>query len=159
MIAEHPHSFSPCYSILENGLEVVNILIVGVVIHDKIFLFGMKHVPGREWNLLPFLAVVFIETRHHAPAVKIRIAVGCRGRCRQSRESCFVRHRFSAVQPRASSSLNSLYSIESTSASQLASITFSLTPTVPHTSLPSRDSITTRTRAAVPARGFTTRTF
>ena len=57
-----------------------------------------------------------------------------------------------------SESLNSLYSIESTSASHDASIMFSLTPTVPHTSEPSRDSITTRTRAAVPARAFTTRT-
>ena len=39
-----------------------------------------------------------------------------------------------------------------------ASMTFSLTPTVPHTSWWSRDSITTRTRAAVPSFAFTTRT-
>src|SRR5205823_14944202 len=57
-----------------------------------------------------------------------------------------------------SSSLNSLYSIESTNACQLASMMFSLTPTVPQTSLLSRDSMTTRTRAAVPALALTTRT-
>src|SRR5947208_10855602 len=56
------------------------------------------------------------------------------------------------------SSLNSLYSKLSIKASQLASMIFSLTPTVPQTSSPSRDSITTRTRAAVPARALTTRT-
>jgi hypothetical protein len=52
----------------------------------------------------------------------------------------------------------SLYSTLSTSASQLASMMFSETPTVPQIDCLSRDSITTRTRAAVPARAFTTRT-
>ena len=55
-------------------------------------------------------------------------------------------------------SLNSLYSKLSTRASQLASMMFSLTPTVLQTSAASRDSITTRTLAAVPARALTTRT-
>ena len=47
---------------------------------------------------------------------------------------------------------------ESASASQLASITFSLTPTVPHTRWPSVLSIDTRTRAAVPSWALITRT-
>jgi hypothetical protein len=54
--------------------------------------------------------------------------------------------------------LKSLYSILSTSACQLASITFSDTPTVPHLFLPSPDSIRTRTRAAVPSAAVKTRT-
>lgn len=45
----------------------------------------------------------------------------------------------------------SAYSIESTSACKLASMIFSLTPTVPHSVLPSVDVISTRVRAAVPA--------
>ena len=57
-----------------------------------------------------------------------------------------------------SSSLNSLYSNESSSARHDASMMFSLTPTVPQTASPSRHSITTRTRAAVSARALTTRT-
>src|SRR6266849_390630 len=57
-----------------------------------------------------------------------------------------------------SSSLNSLYSIASTNASQLASMMFSLTPTVPKTASRSRHSMTTRTLAAVSARALTTRT-
>lgn len=57
-----------------------------------------------------------------------------------------------------SSSLDSLYSIASTSASQLASMMFSLTPTVPQTSWWSEDSMITRMRAAVPASLLTTRT-
>src|SRR3990170_847577 len=57
------------------------------------------------------------------------------------------------------SSLNSLYSILSTSASQLAVITFSWTPTVPQVLPPSSWlSITTRTAAAVPASELITRT-
>jgi len=52
----------------------------------------------------------------------------------------------------------SLYSTLSTSASQLASMMFSETPTVPQMDCLSRHSITTRTRAAVPARALTTRT-
>src|SRR5579862_1600528 len=48
------------------------------------------------------------------------------------------------------SSLNSLYSTESTSASQLASMMLSCTPTVPHVSLPSVLSMMTRVLAAVP---------
>jgi hypothetical protein len=51
-----------------------------------------------------------------------------------------------------------LYSTLSTSASQLASMMFSETPTVPHRDCLSRDSMTTRTRAAVPSRALTTRT-
>ncbi len=54
--------------------------------------------------------------------------------------------------------LKSLYSILSTSACQLASITFSDTPTVPHLFFPSPDSISTRTRAAVPSAAVKTRT-
>lgn len=57
-----------------------------------------------------------------------------------------------------SASLNSLYSTLSTSASQLASMTFSLTPTVLQTSFSSRLSMTTRTRAAVPSAELMTRT-
>jgi hypothetical protein len=67
-----------------------------------------------------------------------------------------ISRNYTAAPP--SASLNSLYSKLSASASQLASTTFSLTPTVPHTSAPSRDSTTTRTGAAVPAFAFTTRT-
>ena len=52
----------------------------------------------------------------------------------------------------------SLYSTESTSACHEASMMFSETPTVPQIESLSRDSIITRTRAAVPARAFTTRT-
>ena len=55
-------------------------------------------------------------------------------------------------------SLHSLYSIASTKASQLASMMFSLTPTVPQTSCSSMLSMKTRIRAAVPASEFTTRT-
>jgi len=58
----------------------------------------------------------------------------------------------------APSSLNSLNSNASTSASQLASMMFSLTPTVLHTSCSSALSITTRTRAAVPSAELMTRT-
>jgi len=47
---------------------------------------------------------------------------------------------------------------ESASASQLASITFSLTPTVPQTASPSVLSIDTRTLAAVPSWALITRT-
>ena len=81
---------------------------------------------------------------------------------RDGRRSCWhcgkqiVRHRASSFY--ASWSLNSLYSKESTSASQLASMMFSLTPTVPHTLPSSRLSMTTRTRAAVPSLALTTRT-
>ncbi len=57
-----------------------------------------------------------------------------------------------------SESFSSLYSTLSTSASQLASMMFSDTPTVPQSESWSRDSIITRTRAAVPARALTTRT-
>ena len=52
---------------------------------------------------------------------------------------------------RARSSRRSLYSIESTSASQDASMMFSATPTVPHVSSPSPDVISTRVFAPVPA--------
>src|ERR1039457_1118696 len=55
-------------------------------------------------------------------------------------------------------SLCSLYSIESTSACQLASTTLLDNPTVPHRRLPSVDSISTRTRASVPAPLSSTRT-
>jgi hypothetical protein len=51
-----------------------------------------------------------------------------------------------------------LYSTLSTRASQLASMTLAETPTVPQSDCLSRDSITTRTRAAVPSRALTTRT-
>lgn len=51
-----------------------------------------------------------------------------------------------------------LYSTESARACQEASMIFSETPTVDHTSLPSVDSMVTRTLAAVEACGFTTRT-
>src|SRR5438046_9822982 len=43
------------------------------------------------------------------------------------------------------------YSRLSTSACKLASMILSCTPTVPHSSLPSVDSIKTRVRASVPA--------
>src|SRR5205085_2580722 len=56
------------------------------------------------------------------------------------------------------SSLYSLYSMASTRANQLASMIFSLTPIVPHTSSWSDDSMSTRMRAAVPASLLTTRT-
>ena len=52
----------------------------------------------------------------------------------------------------------SLYSTESVRASQEASMMFSETPTVPQIEVLSRDSIITRTRAAVPALALTTRT-
>jgi len=52
----------------------------------------------------------------------------------------------------------SLYSTLSTRASQEASMMFSDTPTVPQFESLSRDSIITRTRAAVPSRALTTRT-
>ena len=58
----------------------------------------------------------------------------------------------------APSSLNSLYSTASTSAIQLASMMFSLTPTVLQKSEPSSLSMTTRTRAAVPSVELMTRT-
>lgn len=45
---------------------------------------------------------------------------------------------------------NSAYSIESTSACKLASMMFSLTPTVPHSRLPSLEVMSTRVLAAVP---------
>ncbi len=45
---------------------------------------------------------------------------------------------------------NNAYSIESTSACKLASMMFSLTPTVPHSRLPSLDVMSTRVLAAVP---------
>src|ERR1043166_9261045 len=48
------------------------------------------------------------------------------------------------------SSLNNLYSTESTRASQLASMMLSSTPTVPHVSVPSVLSMMTRVLAAVP---------
>ena len=48
--------------------------------------------------------------------------------------------------------------MESTSARQLASMMFSLTPTVFHRSLPSELSIVTRTRAPVASLAFITRT-
>ena len=56
------------------------------------------------------------------------------------------------------SSLYILYSKLSTSAIQLASMTFSLTPTVPHMSNSSSLSMTTRTAAAVAASELMTRT-
>ena len=46
---------------------------------------------------------------------------------------------------------NSAYSIESTKACKLASMMFSLTPTVPHSRLPSVEVMRTRVLAAVPA--------
>jgi len=55
-------------------------------------------------------------------------------------------------------SLCSLYSTLSRSASQEAWMIFSDTPTVPHRLSLSRDSMITRTRAAVPSRALTTRT-
>ena len=57
-----------------------------------------------------------------------------------------------------SSSLHSLYSKLSTRAIQLASMMFSLTPTVPQTSFSSWLSMTTRTPAAVAASELITRT-
>src|SRR5262249_52369978 len=69
-----------------------------------------------------------------------------------------VASRLGAPSPASRRSLESLYSKASASASQLASRTFSDTPTVPQTSLSSLDSMTTRTRAAVPARALITRT-
>src|SRR5437867_10917310 len=51
---------------------------------------------------------------------------------------------------RARSSRRSLYSIESTSACQDASMMLSATPTVPHVSSPSPEVISTRVFAAVP---------
>ncbi len=55
-------------------------------------------------------------------------------------------------------SFDSLCSMASVRASQLASMMFSLTPTVPHTESESLLSITTRTLAAVPAHSLITRT-
>src|SRR6185437_8221281 len=55
-------------------------------------------------------------------------------------------------------SLWSLYSTESTSACQLASTTLLESPTVPQRRRPSVDSISTRTRAPVPAPLSSTRT-
>ena len=57
-----------------------------------------------------------------------------------------------------SCSFSNLYSILSTRACQLASIRFSDTPTVFQTPSLSCDSMITRTLAAVPFRGFITRT-
>ncbi len=57
-----------------------------------------------------------------------------------------------------SPSLSSLYSMLSTSAFQLACITFSETPTVPQTPLPSVEVIRTLTDAAVPSRSSRTLT-
>src|SRR5207302_10406008 len=51
---------------------------------------------------------------------------------------------------RARSSRRSLYSIESTSACQDASMMLSATPTVPHVSSPSPEVMSTRVLAAVP---------
>ena len=64
----------------------------------------------------------------------------------------------SSLIPHRPSCLYKQYSKLSTRAIQLASITFSLTPTVPHTSLSSWLSITTRTPAAVPASELIART-
>src|SRR5208337_2905111 len=98
---------------------------------------------GRTWSLAQSWLVSFrrservswIDRHRGASAVA---AVCSLGRDRASRES--------------------LYSKASMSASQLASMTFSETPTVPQTESWSRLSITTRTRAAVPARALMTRT-
>src|SRR5207247_5481882 len=59
---------------------------------------------------------------------------------------------------RRCSSLNNLYSTLSTSASQLASMMLSCTPTVPQVSVPSVLSMMTRVLAAVPLLASTIRT-
>src|SRR3989442_2827333 len=60
---------------------------------------------------------------------------------------------------RARSSRRSLYSIESTSACQDASMMLSATPTVPHVSSPSPEVMSTRVLAAVPLDSSRMRTF
>ena len=59
-------------------------------------------------------------------------------------------------QPRASDSVRTTYSTASTSARQLASMMFSLTPTVPNVCCPKRCSMSTSTFDAVPSLELTT---
>src|ERR1041384_3305107 len=89
--------------------------------------------------------VFFVEDENEA----LSLVFGA-GRTNQPQQ-CHQDDRQAAAAHLRCSSLNNLYSTESTSASQLASMMLSSTPTVPHVSVPWVLSMMTRVLAAVPA--------
>src|SRR5580700_5054717 len=113
--------------------------------HEKIFLLGMQNILIRQGHL----NLTHQPTRVLLPDIPPSIAKGVALFHETLTDGLFREdlglpaHFFCS-----SSSLNSLYSTASTSASHDASMMFSLTPTVPHTLPASRHSTTTRTRAA-----------